>query len=326
MKIAPAAGAGIKMTNHQWTIGGGRTLGPAPFLLMGILNLSPESFSDAARGAHHTGAGTGPSALAGFKEKALALARGGAGVVDLGGESTRPGAPPLSAEEECHRLLPVLTALRKEFSRAIQERSNLLAGLWSPDGAPLPYPALSVDTYKASTARVALEAGAEIINDISAWSFEPELKEVLLEHRPGYVLMHCQGQPANMQAAPSYAHVVEEVYAFLNHKLEELIGAGFPEERVVIDPGIGFGKNLEHNLALLRSLDRFATLGRPLLLGISYKSFLGDLTGTPLDARGPLSMAASALLAQRGAWAHRVHDVTATKQALQLAYSLAKEQ
>ena len=232
-----------------------------------------------------------------------------AAVLDLGGESTRPGAQPLSVKEECARILPALAALREEFSPNRQ--------------TPATCPAFSVDTYKADTARAALEAGATIINDISAWSFEPELKEVLLEHKPGYVLMHCPKRPADMQKNPHYADVTDEVYAFLEGKLEELVQGGFPEEHVLIDPGIGFGKKLEHNLALLKHIERFYALGRPVLIGISYKSFLGDLTGVPLDDRGSLTMAATALLAARGVWAHRVHDVRAARQALQLAQGLA---
>lgn len=296
-------------TGNRWIISGGRVLKPAPFLLMGILNLSPESFSDAARGISRQPRPpeNGTDGLRSFAAEGRSMAQEGAHVLDLGGESTRPGAEALSAEEEARRVLPALAALLEEFSK----------------DTPPERPALSVDTYKAKTARSALESGAEIINDISAWSFDPELKEALLEHKPGYVLMHCQGRPDNMQAAPLYNNVLEEVYAFLDRKLEELVRAGFPEERVVIDPGICFGKKLEHNLALLKHIDRFYSLGRPVLVGISYKSFLGGLTGAALERRGGLTLAASALLAQRGVWAHRVHDVAAVKEALQLAHSLA---
>ena len=297
-----------KMTNKQWIIGGGRALGPAPFLLMGIVNLSPESFSDSARGvAHHAKALAQRDTLAEFKIECRSMVANGAAVLDLGGESTRPGAQPLSAQAECARILPALVALNEEFAQNKQE--------------PALCPSFSVDTHKAETARAVLEAGANIINDISAWSFEPELKEVLLEHKPGYVLMHCQGRPADMQKNPHYANVVDEVYAFLECKLEELVRGGLPENHVLIDPGIG--KKLEHNLALLKHIERFYALGRPVLVGLSYKSFLGDLTGAPIDERGPLTVAATALLAARGVWAHRVHDVRAASQALQLAQSLA---
>ena len=159
-------------------------------------------------------------------------------------------------------------------------------------------------------------------NDISAWSFDPELKEALLEHRPGYVLMHCKGRPADMQRAPQYQNVVDEVYAFLERKLDELVRGGFPEKHVLIDPGIGFGKNLKHNLKLLAQIEKFQALGRPLLIGISYKSFLGEISGAPLNERGALSATASALLAARGVWAHRVHDVRETRQALELTRAL----
>lgn len=299
-------------TNH-WVIKGGKVLGPAPFLLMGIVNLSPESFSDAARGvAHHSvsadaraknNAKAPADKLTALKCTARNMFSDGAAVLDLGGESTRPGAAPICAAEECRRVLPVLKTLQEEFASELG-------------------PAFSVDTYKAESARAALAAGAAIINDISAWSFDPELKEALLEHRPGYVLMHCQGRPANMQSAPHYQNVVDEVYAFLEQKLDELVRGGFSEEQVLIDPGIGFGKNFKHNLNLLEHIERFQTLGRPVLVGISYKSFLGQISAAPLEERGPLSATASALLATRGVWAHRVHDVRETRQALELAQAL----
>lgn len=309
------------MTPKRWVTKGGKVLGPAPFLLMGILNLSPESFSDAARGIRpHSGKELPPSGskenntltavddgLESLKRSARDMALNGAAVLDLGGESTRPGAAALPVGKELERVLPALAALHEEFAKKESR------------------PALSVDTYKAETARAALTAGAEIINDISAWSFEPELKEVILEHKPGYVLMHCQGRPAEMQQKPRYHNVVDEVFTFFEQKLEELARGAFPEERILIDPGIGFGKSLEHNLALLQNIERFYALGRPLLLGLSYKSFLGEITGAPLGERGPASIAASALLAARGAWAHRVHEVRETKQALELAWAISKK-
>ncbi len=309
MKNAVTEEAAAEMTNKQWIIGGGRMLGPAPFLLMGIVNLSPESFSDSARGVTRHGKPlAAQNALAELTAECRSLVASGAAVLDLGGESTRPGAQPLSATEECARILPALAALREAFSQNRPEAASC--------------PAFSADTYKADTARAALEAGATIINDISAWSFEPELKEVLLEHKPGYVLMHCPTRPADMQKNPHYADVVDEVYAFLERKLEELVRGGFPEDHALIDPGIGFGKKLEHNLALLKHIERFYTLGLPVLVGLSYKSFFGDLAGAPLEERGPLTMTATALMGARGVWAHRVHDVRAAGQALQLAHGL----
>ncbi len=290
-------------------------------MLMGILNLSPESFSDVARGIKHHARKkilspgseeiTAPpainSGLENLKSSARHMILNGAAVLDLGGESTRPGAAALPVREELERVLPALAALREEFAKK-ESRT-----------------ALSVDTYKAETARAALTAGAEIINDISAWSFEPALKEVILEHKPGYVLMHCRGRPADMQQRPRYHNVMDEVFAFFEQKLEELAQGAFPEEQVLLDPGIGFGKTLEHNLALLQNIERFHALGRPLLLGLSYKSFLGEITGATLGERGPASSAASALLAARGVWAHRVHDVLETKQALELARAISKK-
>lgn len=310
------------MTVKRWIIKGGKVLGPAPFLLMGILNLSPESFSDSARGIkRHSGKELPPpvseknnpppppinDGFENLKSSARNMVLSGAAVLDLGGEYTRPGAAALPVGEEIARVLPALAALREEFSK---EESS---------------PALSVDTYKAETARAALAAGAEIINDISAWSFEPELKDVILEHKPGYVLMHCRGRPADMQQKPRYHNVVDEVFAFFEQKLDELARGAFPEEHILLDPGIGFGKTLEHNLALLQNIERFYALGRPLLLGLSYKSFLGEITGALLGERCLASATASALLAARGVWAHRVHDVRETKQALELARAISKK-
>lgn len=320
----------------QWTIARGRVVGPAPFLLMGILNLTPDSFSDAARrrknglvpaapakpedaaAAAESHPASGGLTLSGLKAQALDMAANGAGVLDLGGESTRPGAAPLGAAEERARVLPALAALRETFSEP-----DGAAGLPRAAKDPTFSPAFSVDTYRAETARAVLEAGAEIINDISAWDFEPELKEVILERQPGYVLMHCLGRPQNMQSRPHYHNVVDQVYAFLENKLEELVRGGLPEDRVVLDPGIGFGKNLAHNLELLRQIERFYSLGRPVLLGLSYKSFLGDLLGVPVGERGPLTQTAAALMAERGVWAHRVHEVREVWQALRLGADIA---
>ncbi len=350
--------------HKQWTIARGRVLGPSPFLLMGILNVTPDSFSDAARREKNTFlipddnrfelvpeeaplentggvvmsmSGTLASAaavdgMAALTASGLDMVKYGAGVLDLGGESTRPGAAPLRAAEECERVLPALAALQTAFAEfnpkqilSPLSQHELLSGVpTTRDDLPF-LPAFSVDTFHADTARAVLEAGADIINDISAWSFEPELKEVLLEHKPGYVLMHCQGNPQDMQTKPHYYNVVEEVYAFLEGKLEELVKAGFPEDRVVIDPGIGFGKNLDHNLDLLGNIERFYALGRPVLLGISYKSFMGHLLDVPVGERGPLTQTASALMAERGVWAHRVHDVREVMLALHLAYYTSRQ-
>ncbi len=256
---------------------------------MGIVNLTPDSFYDG--GAH-------ADAEAGLGHALLLLAQG-ADILDLGAQSSRPGAPDITAEEEQARLLPVLRALRQH-----------------PAGAGA---VISVDTYRASTAAAALEAGADIINDISAARRDPALLDVLAHYKPGCVLMHCLGRPENMQDNPRYDNVVDEVARFFERELARFAAAGLGEEKIVLDPGIGFGKRLEDNLALLRDVGRFAALGRPLLVGLSMKSLFGELLDLPLEARGPAVQTASALLAAKGVALHRVHDAAGTLRALRLA-------
>jgi dihydropteroate synthase len=257
----------------------------------GIVNVTPDSFFDG--GSHPDTAG----AVAHGRR----LAEAGADMLDVGGESTRPGAPEVSLAEEVGRVVPVVAALAAAF----------------PD---IP---VSVDTYKAGCAAAALAAGAVAVNDISACAFDPQLLEVLVAKKPGYVLMHMQGRPGTMQQAPRYDDVVEEVLAFFEDRLAWLVRAGLPEDRVVLDPGIGFGKRLEHNISLLRHLDRFLTLGRPLYLGLSNKALFGDLLGLSVEQRGQATVVASLLASARGARIHRVHDVAGLVQALRLADVLA---
>jgi dihydropteroate synthase len=189
--------------------------------------------------------------------------------------------------------------------------------------AAVPSLPLAVDTVKAGCAVAALDAGAVIVNDISACAFDPELLGVVADRKPGYVLMHSQGRPETMQRDPRYGDVVEEILAFFEEKLAMLVRAGLPEDRVVLDPGIGFGKRLDHNCAILRRLDRFLVLGRPLYIGLSNKAFFGALLDLPVDGRGPATTVATALCAAKGARIHRVHDVAATRLALRLAEALA---
>jgi len=261
---------------------------------MGIVNLTPDSFYDG--GAHE-------APEAGMRH-ALRLLEQGAHILDLGAESSRPGARELLPEEEQARLLPVLRGLREH-----------------PQGREA---AFSIDTYKASTARLALEAGADIINDISACAFDPELLDILVEYKPGYVLMHCQGRPADMQKNPRYANVVDAVLHFFERELARLCAAGLPEKNIVLDPGIGFGKRLEDNTALLRGIARLCGLGRPLMLGLSMKSFFGDLLGLAPERRGPVTQVATALLAVKGVSLHRVHDVSGALDALRLAQAIGE--
>ncbi|WP_301194213.1 dihydropteroate synthase, partial [uncultured Desulfovibrio sp.] len=259
--------------------------------VMGILNLTPDSFYDGGRHA------TGEAALG----QAQALHDAGADMLDIGAESSRPGARPLAPGEELARLAPVL--------RAVRERMP---------GIPV-----SVDTVHAATAAAALDMGAVVINDVSACGVDPELTDVLADRKPGYVLMHSQGRPPDMQAAPRYADVCREVRRFFERELNRLVAAGLPEDRIVLDPGIGFGKTMAHNLALLAHADEFLAFGRPLLVGLSMKSLFGDLLGLPVGERGAATQTASALLWERGVCWHRVHDVAAVRGALRLAAALA---
>jgi dihydropteroate synthase len=274
-----------------WTVKGGRVLGPVPFLVMGIVNVTPDSFSD--------GGVTFDPALA--TTHALRLLAEGADIVDIGGESTRPFAEPVSEDEEIRRVMPVIEKVLGDQPQAV----------------------VSVDTYKASVADRALKAGAVIVNDVSACAFDPELADVLAEHKPGYVLMHSLGRPATMQVEPVYRDVVAEIFQFFESNMARLVAAGLPEDRIVLDPGIGFGKTLEHNVAILRGLETFTRLGRPVLMGLSNKSFFGKLLGLDVGERRAATQVATALCQERGAGIHRVHDVAGAVQALTLAEAMA---
>lgn len=272
--------------------------GPIPLAesggIIGIVNLTPDSFYDGGRHA---------DAPAGLDHARRLLAEG-ADVVDLGGESSRPGSAPVTADTEQARVLPVLKAL-----------------LAAPGQAG---PVVSVDTWRASTAAAALEAGATIVNDISATAFDPGLVDVLVQYRPAYVLMHCQGTPATMQAAPHYDNVCEDVAAFFEREMARLVRAGLPEENILLDPGIGFGKKACHNLALMAHPESWSRLGRPSLMALSMKTVFGDLLGLPMGERGTATQVATALCAQRGYLWHRVHEVKATRETLKLALALRR--
>ncbi|WP_246197993.1 dihydropteroate synthase [Solidesulfovibrio aerotolerans] len=274
-----------------WRLGTGRDIDCAVDRIAGIVNVTPDSFYD---GGRH-------DSVAAAVAHGLRLAQEGADILDVGGESTRPGAAPVPDAAEIARVVPVIAALTRA----------------RPD---LP---VSVDTYRAGCAAAALQAGAVIVNDVSACTFDPGLLELVAERRPGYVLMHSLGRPDVMQRDPRYDDVVAEILAFFEEKLAMLVRAGLPEDHVVLDPGIGFGKLPEHNLAILRHLDRFAVLGRPIYLGLSNKSFFGSLLALPVTERGEATAVASALCAGKGARIHRVHDVAMVKTALRLAASLA---
>ncbi|MCJ7588010.1 MAG: dihydropteroate synthase [Candidatus Aminicenantes bacterium] len=261
--------------------------------IMGILNVTPDSFSDG---------GLLRDAEAAV-ERGLALAADGADIIDVGGESTRPGAEPVPAEEEIRRVIPVVDGLRKH--------SKVL---------------ISVDTTKSQVARRALDAGADIINDVSALRFDPDLAGVIAEARAGLVLMNMKGTPRTMQAAPFYEDLLAEVRGFLESRLREAVSAGIAAESVLLDPGIGFGKRLEHNLTLINRLDVFADLGRPLVLGTSRKSFIGKILNAPLQERLEGSIASAVLGVVRGAHVLRVHDVREVGRAIRVAEAIRDEE
>jgi len=260
--------------------------------LAGIVNATPDSFYDGGRHFEPAAA-----VLQGRK-----LFEEGAHILDSGGESTRPGAAEVSAQEEMARVVPVLRGLSAMPGRPM-------------DGVDGPWPVLSVDTYKAEVAAAALESGASIVNDVSACRFDPGLLDVLAQSRPGYVLMHSLGRPGEMQKDPRYADVVDEILSFFEERLGALTRAGLPEANIVLDPGIGFGKLLEHNLAILRGVERLGRLGRPLYMGLSNKSLWGMLLGLGPQERQQATAVATALLVARGVLVHRVHEVGPARQA-----------
>lgn len=256
-------------------------------LVMGIVNVTPDSFSDG-------GCYDSPRAAI---EHALRLVDEGADILDIGGESTRPGASPVGVEEELRRVMPVLEGLKD-------------------CGVPL-----SVDTFKPEVMRAAIAAGVAIINDINALQGEGTLEAVAASD-VGICLMHRQGEPQTMQRAPRYIDVVAEVEDFLRARIAAAEAAGIARDRLLIDPGFGFGKSLEHNLALLRGLPRLRALGVPLLAGLSRKSMLGKITGLEVGERLHASVVASSLAVLKGAKIVRVHDVKATREALQVVAAI----
>ena len=251
---------------------------------MGVVNVTPDSFSDG-------GLFLDPEAAVAHGRK---LAEQGAEILDVGGESTRPGAEEVSEAEELRRVVPVVEGL---------------AGVAT----------VSVDTSKLAVAEAALDAGAEIVNDVTAMRHDPGIGTLCAERGSGLVLMHMLGDPRTMQVDPHYADVVDEVKAFLAERLEVAVAAGVDEECVWLDPGIGFGKTLEHNLELLRRLGELRDLGRPLVIGTSRKSFLGKIDGSPVDRRMGGTIASSVLAAAEGAEVLRVHDIAEIRQALTVA-------
>jgi dihydropteroate synthase len=251
---------------------------------MGILNVTPDSFSDGGRWLD-------PAAAVAH---GLELVEQGAAIIDVGGESTRPGAQPVPADEEHRRVVPVIEGL-------------VAAGT----GATI-----SIDTSKLEVARAALDAGATFVNDVTALRASPGLAELIAERGAQCCLTHMQGDPLTMQDAPAYGDVVAEVAAFLAERVESAHAAGIARERIVIDPGIGFGKTVEHNLELLARLHELAAIGVPIMIGTSRKSFLGQITGRGEDERLAATVATNVLALLGGASLFRVHDVAAVRDAL----------
>jgi dihydropteroate synthase len=259
----------------------------AAIKIMGILNVTPDSFSDGGKFADTQ------SAIA----QAEDLISAGADILDVGGESTRPFADPVSTEEELRRVIPVIEAVRQKHSISI-----------------------SIDTTKAAVAREALKAGADIINDVSALKKDPEMITVVQQTSVPVIIMHMQGTPTDMQIKPVYSDVIAEIIGFFTAQIDWITDKGVDRNRLIIDPGIGFGKTLQHNLSILKHLDKFSSLNLPLLLGHSRKRFLGDITGIPAEAQRDLATAVvTALCASKKISIIRVHDVAATRQALLLA-------
>lgn len=259
--------------------------------IMGILNVTPDSFSDGGKYP------TVDAAVA----AAEAMVEEGAGLIDVGGESTRPGSAPVPAEEQIRRVLPVVERLAER----------------------LPVP-LSIDTTSAAVAEAALSAGAEVINDISGLHAEPELAGVVECHGAGLVLMHRLGESATMQDCPTYEDLWGEILAYLRTGIGRAEAAGVPRTRLVVDPGIGFGKTLEHNLALLRHLEELAVLGLPVLVGTSRKSFIGQVLDLPVQERLEGTLASVAVAVAKGADIVRVHDVRAAARAVRVADAIVR--
>ena len=260
--------------------------------IMGILNVTPDSFSD---GGYYADTA---SALM----HARAMAAAGADIIDIGGESTRPGATPVAEAEELRRIIPLIERLSAELAVPI-----------------------SVDTYKSSVAKKALEAGAGIVNDISGLRFSPDMADVVAGSGAAVVIMHIKGTPRDMQQNPVYDDVIGEVMAFFEEGIEIAVKAGVDREKILIDPGIGFGKTLEHNLAILDRLDEFKSLGRPIVLGTSRKKFIGTVLDVPLpEQRVDGTAATVALGIERGARVMRVHDVARMAQVAKMTDAIVK--
>lgn len=250
--------------------------------IMGIVNMTPDSFS-----------GDGFLQGTGVVEYAQKLVEDGADIIDIGGESSRPGAKPVSLKEELGRVIPAINKISKKIKVPI-----------------------SVDTYKSEVASQALDSGAVIVNDISALRGDPRMAKIVSKHKAGLVLMHMQGKPLNMQRNPQYHNLMQEIVEYLRKRIELACGSGIDSEKIILDPGIGFGKTPEHNLSIIRQLEQLKILGRPILIGASRKSFIGKITGQPVTERLSATVSSNCLSALNGARILRVHDVKECRRAL----------
>ena len=259
--------------------------------LMGIINISPDSFYEQSR----------CNSTDEVLQKAEKMIREGADFLDLGAESSRPGSKPISEQEEIDKLIPVISSLVKITDIPI-----------------------SVDTYKPTVAKEALQAGAKIINDITGLQKSSEMADVISMFHAGVILMHMQGSPITMQNNPSYKNVIQEVKEFLEQSVKISKAAGIFSDQIAIDPGIGFGKNQKHNLEILSQLEKFIELGKPILIGVSWKSFIGNILNLPPERRLEGSLAASVIGITKGASIVRTHDVKETRNAIKVAEAIIK--
>ena len=271
-------------TNNGWSCG--EETG-----IMGIINVTPDSFSDGGKYANVEAA----------VMRAKQMVADGADIIDIGGESSRPGAEPITANEECRRIIPVVQALAEQSQIPI-----------------------SVDTYKAKVAREALSAGACVINDITALHGDPNMCQIIADAQAGVILMHMQGVPATMQKAPTYQNVVTEVHAWLTEVASQAVDRGIDSSRIMIDPGIGFGKTFDHNLEILRHLMQFRGIGYPMLVGVSRKKFIGRILDLPVHQREEGTAATVAWSIINGANVVRVHDVAKMKQVAQVIDTICR--
>lgn len=258
-------------------------------VVMGILNVTPDSFYDGGRYTCED------EALARVEE----MIGEGADIIDVGGESVRPGVDPIGLDEELGRVIPVIEKIKRQFSIPI-----------------------CVDTYKAEVARQAIEEGAEMVNDISALRFDPGLRKIVAGYGVPVVLMHIKGTPKNMQDNPRYGSLMEEIVSYLDSSIKLAEEAGVDGKGIIVDPGIGFGKTTAHNLEILRRLEELASLGKPILVGLSRKSFIGNVLGLPQEERLEGGLAATCMAVWRGARLVRTHDVSPTRRAVDMVQAI----